>query len=77
MARKQKSASEPSKPTRPGSGGKVENDANKTGSQPPMQKNEGQRTPQSRNDRETQLGADNQSQARKGGSGTPSGGKAR
>lgn len=77
MARKQKSASEPSKPTRAGSGGKVANDVNKMGSQPPMQKNEGKRTPQSRHDREAQLGSDNQSRERKGGAGLSSGGKAR
>lgn len=47
--------------------GKVENDFNKLGEQSPTQKNEGRRTPVSRHDRESQLGGDNQSQARKGG----------
>ena len=47
--------------------GKVENDFNKLGEQKPTQKNEGRRTPGSRHDRESQLGSDNQSQARKGG----------
>lgn len=46
--------------------GKVENDFNKTGEQKPTQKNEGQRTPQSRHDRESQVGT-NQTVARKGG----------
>ncbi len=77
MARKQKSSSGKSKPEMQGSGGKVANDSNKMGMQKPMQKNESQRTPQSRSDRDTQLGSDNQSRARKGGPGAPSGGKAR
>ena len=46
--------------------GKVENDHNKLGDKHPTQKNEGKRTPQSRNDRESQIGT-NQSQARRGG----------
>jgi len=46
--------------------GKVENDFNKTGEQPVTQKNEGQRSPQSRSDRESNLGSDNQNQARRG-----------
>lgn len=45
--------------------GKVENDFNKIGKERPTQKNEGQRTPQSRSDRESQIG-NNQSQARRG-----------
>jgi hypothetical protein len=49
--------------------GKVENDFNKMGEQRPTQKNEGQRTPQSRNERESHIGSDNQSQARKGAGG--------
>ena len=49
--------------------GKVENDFNKMGEQRPTQSNEGQRTPQSRNDRESHIGSDNQSQARKGAGG--------
>lgn len=54
------------KPARSGSGGKLANDHNKQGLQPPEQKNEPRRTPLSRNDRDTQLGADNQSRERKG-----------
>ena len=46
--------------------GKVENDSNKLGEKKPTQKNEGRRTPKSRNDRESQVGGDNQSQARRG-----------
>jgi len=46
--------------------GKVMNDFNKTGEQPVTQKNEGQRSPQSRNDRESNLGSSNQNQARRG-----------
>ena len=46
--------------------GKVENDFNKQGGQAPTQKNEGQRTPESRGDRDSQLGSDNQSNARRG-----------
>lgn len=51
-------------------GGKVANDHNKTGNQPPTQTNQGQRTPESRHDRLT-LGAGphNQVSARKGGGG--------
>ena len=77
MARKQTSSSASSESPRAGHGGKVANDANKQGSQAPMQKNEARRTPQSRHDRDTQLGSDNQSRARKGGVGSPSGGKSR
>ena len=47
--------------------GKVENDHNKTGQQAPTQKNEGQRTPASRDDRESHVGSGNQSQKRRGG----------
>lgn len=46
--------------------GKVENDFNKQGEQAPTQKNEGRRTPESRGDRDSQLGSDNQSNARRG-----------
>ena len=51
-------------------GGKVANDHNKTGNQAPTQTNQGQRTPESRHDRQT-LGAgpQNQVSARKGGGG--------
>ena len=51
-------------------GGKVANDHNKMGNQAPTQTNQGQRTPESRHDRQT-LGAgpQNQVSARKGGGG--------
>jgi hypothetical protein len=49
--------------------GKVENDFNKMGEQQPTQKNEGRRTPESRSDRESQVGSQNQTQARRGGLG--------
>lgn len=49
--------------------GKVGNDHNKQGEQAPTQKNEGRRTPESRHDRESQLGSHNQSSARRGGAG--------
>jgi len=69
MTRKQKSSSEKSKPTAEGGGGKVVNDTNKMGDQEPSQKNEGQRTPQSRHDRETHVGSTNQVRARRGSAG--------
>ena len=46
--------------------GKVENDFNRQGNQKPTQKNEGQRTPESRHDREGHIG-NNQSKTRQGG----------
>ena len=46
--------------------GKVENDHNRTGHQEPTQKNEGQRTPDSRSDRTDQVGSGNQAQSRRG-----------
>ena len=49
--------------------GKSENDTNKQGEQKPTQKNEGRRTPESRHDREANIGGDNQNQARKGAAG--------
>lgn len=49
--------------------GKVENDHNKTGDQAPTQTNEGQRTPESRHDRESNVGGHNQNKARRGGGG--------
>lgn len=49
--------------------GKVENDHNKVGDQPTTQKNEGQRTPESRHDRENRAGSHNQNQARRGSTG--------
>lgn len=53
--------------------GKVENDTNKMGDKDPTQLNQGQRTPESRSDREAHIGGSNQSQSRqgKGGSGQP------
>ena len=47
--------------------GKVENDTNKMGETAPTQKNEGRRTPESRHDRESHLGGENQTMTRKGG----------
>ncbi len=67
MSRKQKSAGhEERKPAAEGHGGKIANDTNKTGEQEPTQVNEGPRTPESRHDRESQLGSANQVQMRKG-----------
>ncbi|ABD67940.1 hypothetical protein Rfer_0182 [Rhodoferax ferrireducens T118] len=51
--------------------GKVENDSNKQGEQAPTQLNQGQRTPDSRSDRESHVGGSNQSQSRRGPVGTP------
>jgi hypothetical protein len=48
----------------PGSG-KVANDKNKMGNEAPTQSNEGQRTPQSRHDREDHIG-NNQVKVRRG-----------
>ena len=49
-----------------GRSGKVENDSNKVGETEPTQKNEGRRTPESRHDRESHIGGENQTQSRKG-----------
>lgn len=49
--------------------GKVENDHNRQGNQEPTQKNEARRTPESRSDRTSQVGGNNQSQSRKNGPG--------
>ena len=57
-----------------GHGGNIDNDFNKTGEQRPTQKNEGKRTPQSRSDRETNIGGNNQSQSRRGATPGSSGG---
>lgn len=46
--------------------GKVENDTNKMGEQEPTQLHQGQRTPDSRSDREAHVGGSNQSQSRRG-----------
>jgi hypothetical protein len=45
---------------------KVSNDTNKQGEQDTTQLNQGHRTPQSRSDRESQVGGSNQSQSRRG-----------
>jgi hypothetical protein len=50
--------------------GKVENDTNKMGEKEPTQLNQGQRTPDSRSDREAHVGGSNQSQSRRGPVGT-------
>jgi hypothetical protein len=50
----------------PGHTGKVENDSNKMGEKDATQLNQGKRTPDSRSDRESQVGGSNQSQARRG-----------
>jgi hypothetical protein len=49
--------------------GKVENDHNKVGNTEPTQKNEGKRTPDSRSDRESHIGGNNQNQSRRGTTG--------
>jgi len=51
--------------------GKVENDTNKVGEKEPTQLNQGQRTPDSRSDREAHVGGSNQSQSRRGPAGSP------
>ena len=51
--------------------GKVANDANKVGGKDPTQLNQGQRTPDSRHDREAYVGGSNQSQSRRGPAGSP------
>ena len=50
--------------------GKVENDTNKLGDKDPTQLNQGQRTPESRSDRESNIGGSNQSQSRQGKGGS-------
>lgn len=52
-----------------GHGGKVENDFNQMGEKKPTQKNEGQRTANSRHDRESHVGGSNQLQSRRGATG--------
>lgn len=49
--------------------GKVENDHNQQGNKVPTQKNEAQRTPDSRSDRESQIGSGNQNQSRQNSGG--------
>ena len=51
--------------------GKVANDTNKPGSKNATQLNQGQRTPDSRHDREAHVGGSNQSQSRRGAAGSP------
>lgn len=51
--------------------GKVENDTNKMGGKDATQLNQGQRTPDSRSDREAHIGGGNQSQSRRGAVGSP------
>ena len=51
--------------------GKVANDTNKVGGKDPTQLNQGQRTPDSRHDREAHVGGGNQSQSRRGPVGSP------
>jgi hypothetical protein len=46
--------------------GKSENDTNKVGHKENTQLNQGQRTPESRHDREAHVGSGNQTQARRG-----------
>ncbi len=60
---------EDTSPKATGHGGKVENDFNQVGEQKPTQRNEGQRTPNSRSDRESHVGGSNQLQSRRGGGG--------
>jgi hypothetical protein len=50
--------------------GKVENDFNKAGEQPVTQTNQGQRSPQSRSDRDSHIGSGNQNQSRRGNTGS-------
>lgn len=50
--------------------GKVVNDTNKMGEQEATQLNQGHRTPESRSDRESQIGSHNQGQSRRGGHGS-------
>lgn len=50
--------------------GKIENDTNKLGEQEPTKLNQGQRTPDSRSDREAHVGGSNQSQSRRGSVGS-------
>lgn len=56
-------------PKASGHGGKVANDVNQVGEQKPTQKNEGQRTANSRSDRESHVGGSNQLQSRRGSGG--------
>ncbi|GKT24935.1 hypothetical protein [Acidovorax sp. SUPP3334] len=53
--------------------GQVENDHDRQGDQEPTQKNEAQRTPQSRHDRDAHIGSGNQVQSRQGSAGSGGG----
>lgn len=50
--------------------GKLANDRNAQGEGTPTQKNEGRRSPESRHDRLTQAGSQNQARVRRGGPGS-------
>lgn len=65
LSPQEESMEESGKPA--GHGGKVENDHNQAGDKKPTQRNEGQRTANSRSDRESHVGGSNQLQARRGG----------
>lgn len=52
-----------------GHGSKVENDFNQAGERKPTQRNEAQRTANSRHDREAHIGFSNQTQSRRGARG--------
>ena len=52
--------------------GKVANDRYKLGARAPTQKNQGARSPLSRNDRDDRVGSMNQSRMRRGGTGSRS-----
>ena len=66
----EQSAGEQHKSTQQPRTGKVANDHNKHGHEEPGQMHESLRTPQSRHDRESQVGSSNQSQSRRGGPGS-------
>lgn len=51
--------------------GKVENDFNRTGNKEVTQTHQGQRSPQSRNDRDSRIGSGNQNQSRRGNMHSP------
>jgi hypothetical protein len=51
--------------------GKVSNDTNQQGNKRPTQLNQGQRTPDSRSDREAHIGGNNQTQSRRGSGAHP------
>ena len=54
--------------------GKVANDHNSPGDQPPTQLHQGRRTPESRHDRDAHTGSGNQVQSRRGAPGSGTGG---